>query len=74
MSFSYFTLFASPYFDHDAFMHHTLHVLDASGNRERQRKTQRKTQRETDRESETKTDRGRLSHTETDRGRQETDR
>jgi len=21
--------FASPYFDHDAFMHHTMHVLDA---------------------------------------------
>jgi len=21
--------FASPYFDHDAFMHHALHVLDA---------------------------------------------
>ena len=23
--------FVSPYFDHDAFMHHTMHVLDASG-------------------------------------------
>src|SRR6218665_861071 len=22
-----------PYFDHDAFMHHTMHVLDASGSR-----------------------------------------
>ena len=21
-------IFASPYFDHDAFMHHTIHVLD----------------------------------------------
>jgi len=21
--------FASPYFDHDAFMHHALHILDA---------------------------------------------
>src|SRR6218665_36357 len=24
-----------PYFDHDAFMHHTMHVLDASGSRRR---------------------------------------
>src|SRR6218665_2256373 len=24
-----FTFFASPYFDHDAFMHHALHVLDS---------------------------------------------
>jgi len=24
-------VFASPYFDHDAFKHHTLHALDAFG-------------------------------------------
>jgi len=24
-------VFASSYFDHDAFMHHALHVLDAPG-------------------------------------------
>jgi len=24
--------FASPYFDHDVFMHHALHVLDATAN------------------------------------------
>src|SRR6218665_2738706 len=26
--FAYFTCFVSPYFDRDAFMHHTMHVLD----------------------------------------------
>src|SRR6218665_2920037 len=26
-----YVFFVSPYFDHDAFMHHTVHVLDASG-------------------------------------------
>ena len=25
-------VFASPYFDHDVFMHHALHVLDATAN------------------------------------------
>ena len=25
-----YVLFASPYFDHGAFMHHAMHVLDAS--------------------------------------------
>jgi len=24
-----YVFFVSPYFDHDAFMHHTMHVLDA---------------------------------------------
>jgi len=28
-----FCLGASPYFDHDAFMHHALHILDAPENR-----------------------------------------
>jgi len=26
-----YVFFVSPYFDHDAFMHHTMHVLDAPG-------------------------------------------
>ena len=31
MFFTYFMCFSfPPYFDHDAFMHHTMHVLDAS--------------------------------------------
>src|SRR6218665_3810013 len=29
-SFGFINFFASSYFDHDAFMHHALHVLDAS--------------------------------------------
>jgi len=29
MIFIQFTFFASPYFDHDAFTHHALHVMDA---------------------------------------------
>src|SRR6218665_1558582 len=32
VSFTYFMcFFVSPYFYHDAFMHHTMHVLDAPG-------------------------------------------
>jgi len=27
--FAEFTIFASPYFEHDAYMHRALHVLDA---------------------------------------------
>ena len=26
---TFLCVFRSPYFDHDAFMHHTMHVLDA---------------------------------------------
>src|SRR6218665_2023347 len=29
--FTNFVFFVSPYFDHDAFMHHPIYVLDASG-------------------------------------------
>src|SRR6218665_1706097 len=29
--FTYFTCIFPPYFDHDAFMHHPMHVLDAPG-------------------------------------------
>src|SRR6218665_3869371 len=32
-----FVYFVSPYFDHDAFMHHPMHVLDAPVSREFQR-------------------------------------
>jgi len=26
-----YVFFVSPYFDHDAFMHHTMHALDSPG-------------------------------------------
>ena len=41
--FTYFMCFSfPPYFDHDAFMHHTMHVLDASGRKHRFRQAQRR--------------------------------
>src|SRR6218665_1321356 len=40
-------VFASPYFDHDAFMHLALHVLDASTARERERERERERRRYT---------------------------